>query len=367
MKILFTTNIPVPYRIDFFNELGKYVDLTVVFERTEAHTRNSSWLKTNFNNFKGIFMRGLSVGDDCAFCPEIINIIKSGRFDKIIVGTYYSPTGILATEYMRLHHIPFSFSGDGGFVKNENKVKYMIKRHLQGDGELYFSPSLKGDEVIRSLGVPEGKIRRYSFTSLWEKDILKRTISEKEKFLIRKKLKMREDFIILGVGRLLELKGWDTLLELADPLGGAVGIYIVGGDPVGTYYERIAEKLKTSNVHFVDFKEKSELAEYYKAANVFVLPTHGDVWGLVINEAMAYGLPVITTNQCIAGLELVKSNENGFLTEANDSEAVFEHIMQLLHDKSLCARMGERSLQIIQNYTIEKMAFDYYSALIEEN
>jgi len=48
MKILFTTNIPVPYRIDFFNELGKYVDLTVTFERVEAHTRNSKWLNCGF-------------------------------------------------------------------------------------------------------------------------------------------------------------------------------------------------------------------------------------------------------------------------------------------------------------------------------
>lgn len=75
-KALFLTNIPVPYRMDFFNELGKYVDLTVVFERTHAKTREDSWLESECKNFQGIFMKGIPVGDDCAFCPEIISMEK---------------------------------------------------------------------------------------------------------------------------------------------------------------------------------------------------------------------------------------------------------------------------------------------------
>jgi len=309
-------------------------------------------------------MKGISIGDDSAFCPEIISIIKSGSFDNIIVGIYYSPTGILATEYMRLHNISFSFSGDGGFIKSENQIKHMIKCHLQSSGEMYFSPSKKGDEVIRDFGVAKERIRRYFFTSLRKTDIQKELVSHKEKSAIREKLKMKEHFIVLGVGRLLDFKGWDTLLKLANPLGDNVGIYIVGGHPDGTCLEPLVKKLQSLNVHFVDFKQKNELAEYYKAANIFVLPTHGDVWGLVINEAMAYGLPIITTNLCVAGLELVKPNENGFLTEVNDTSAIFKHITQFVNDESLCDRMGECSLQIIRDYTIENMALDYYNALI---
>ena len=54
------------------------------------------------------------------------------------------------------------------------------------------------------------------------------------------------------------------------------------------------------------------------AADAFVLPTREDIWGLVINEAMAYGLPVVTTDRCNAGLELIKNNVNGYVVHVDD-------------------------------------------------
>ena len=63
-------------------------------------------------------------------------------------------------------------------------------------------------------------------------------------------------------------------------------------------------------MHFIAFQEKEMLEKYYIAADVFILLTRGDVWGLSINEAMANALPVITTDRCIAGIELVEQNGN---------------------------------------------------------
>ena len=62
----------------------------------DAKTREDSWLESECKNFQGIFMKGIPVGDDCAFCPEIISIIKNGKYDIIIVGAYYTPTGMMA-------------------------------------------------------------------------------------------------------------------------------------------------------------------------------------------------------------------------------------------------------------------------------
>ena len=57
-------------------------------------------------------------------------------------------------------------------------------------------------------------------------------------------------------------------------------------------------------------------------ADIFVHPTETDVWGLVINEAMAHGLPIITTDGCVAGLELVKNNDNGFIIPVNNIDII---------------------------------------------
>lgn len=361
-KLLYTTNIPSPYRVEFFNELGKYVDLTVAYERKSAKTRNDDWLGNKATNFKAVFMKGIAIGDDTAFCPEIVKMILNGSYDRIIIGAYYTATGILATELLRILKKPFSFSGDGGFVHHENLIKRMIKNHLQSGGEMYFSPSNCGDQVLYNAGYRKDQIKRYAFTSIKEKDILSEPVSEAERTELRRVLGVSETKMVLGVGRLLYCKGWDTLLDMAERFGPEVGIYLVGGDPRGSCYESYLEK-GLPNIHFVDFKQKAELAKYYKAADVFVLPTHGDVWGLVVNEAMAYGLPVITTKTCVAGLELVRDGKNGYLFEANKRDELFIRINNILSNTELRISMSAHALATIRSYTIEKMVNDYLKAL----
>ena len=92
------------------------------------------------------------------------------------------------------------------------------------------------------------------------------------------------------------------------------------------------------------------------ASDLFVLPTRKDVWGLVINEAMCYGLPVITTDKCVSGLELVKDYENGFITPVNDSKNLAEKIRKVMKDNELSAKMSKNNLIKIKKYTIENMA-----------
>lgn len=113
------------------------------------------------------------------------------------------------------------------------------------------------------------------------------------------------------------------------------------------------------NVHFVGFGSKDILTEYYKAADLFVLPTREDTWGLVINEAISFGLPVITTGRCVAGTELVHCGENGYIVPVNDSIALGERIMEVLSNSELCSRVSQRSLEIANKYTIENMAAEH--------
>ena len=86
------------------------------------------------------------------------------------------------------------------------------------------------------------------------------------------------------------------------------------------------------------------------------MPTREDIWGLVINEALANGLPVITTDKCVAGLELVRNNENGFIIPSENIDALFEKMNIIINSDELINKMSSRSLEVVQEYTIEKMA-----------
>ena len=118
-----------------------------------------------------------------------------------------------------------------------------------------------------------------------------------------------------------------------------------------------------TNVHFIPFREKEDLVSIYKCADLFVMPTREDIWGLVINEAMANGLPVISSNKCIAAIEMVKEGCNGFIYQCEDVAGLAHKIEFIFSNPLLASKYSEASLETIKNYTIEKMAFDHYNFL----
>ena len=350
MKVLHIANIPSPYRVDYFNKLGKLCDLTVVFERADSSERDKSWKKNEFINFKGVICKGKKIGVDAALSVEPIKYINRNRDGWIIIGNALSFTGALEILYMKRKKIAYWIEGDGAFPGNEKVggIKYRVKKYLISGADGYLSTCLNHDKYYIKYGADKNKIFRYPFTSISEENIIKKVMSNEDKMIIREKLGMKEEHIIISVGQYIYRKGFDILIEASKRLGKEIGVYIIGGKD---YRIMVNEP----QIHEVPFKVTTELVEYYRAADIFVLPTREDIWGLVINEAMANGLPVLTTNRCNAGLQLIKNGENGYIVPVDNVEAMVDRIKRLLFSDNL-EKMGNESLKTIREYTIEKMA-----------
>ena len=86
----------------------------------------------------------------------------------------------------------------------------------------------------------------------------------------------------------------------------------------------------------------------------FVLPTREDVWGLVVGEAMAKGLPVITTNKCLAGLEMIRDGENGFVVAVENVQELADKILFLYENPQICIEMSKNNIAVMREYTIEE-------------
>ncbi len=363
MKVLFLANLPSPYRALFFAELGKLCDLTVIYERESASNRNEKWKAKTENTYRAIFLNGLKTGTDNSICPGIIRYLRKEKFDKYVVGMYSTYTAMIAITYFRIHHIPFYLSTDGGFIQEESQIKFKIKKHFISSASWWLCPSDKAKDYFVHYGAQKDRTFKYPFTSLLRKDIEEASVlSYFEKLKIRAKHGLTEEFILLSVGRFSYEggygKGYDTLLEAAEYLPENIGVYIVGDEPTEEFLNWKKEK-NLNHVHFVGFKEKKELAEFYAGSDVFILLTKRDVWGLVINEAMCFGLPIITTKQCLAGLELVHQNTNGFLVEATDVNATVSAIKDCFSDREYLYRMGFESRKLIEGYSIENMAYEH--------
>lgn len=373
-KILYITTIPSPYRVAYFNELGKKCDLTVLFEKAGSDERDALWRQYKFKNFKGIILPGRKLSVNTAFCPTILKYLKT-TWDEIVCCDVSTLTGMLAIQYMKLKKVKYWIEGDGAFAKNGKGFKEQVKKHFISGAYGYFSTSKSHDDYYVTYGADKNKIRHYMFSSVLDSKIInlgsggvEQQIKRREdlRCQARRELGMDENaVIVLTIGQFIHRKGFDVLLNAVKMLDEKTKIYFVGGIPTGEY-KNICKEKQLRNIYFEGFKNSDILAKYYTAADIFVLPTREDVWGLVINEAMAYALPVITTTKCIAGLEMVKDDYNGYLVEPDNILELADRINKMASSKELRNKCTINARNVGKQYTIETMTKTHEVLYTEE-
>ena len=124
------------------------------------------------------------------------------------------------------------------------------------------------------------------------------------------------------------------------------------------------------NIHFVGSVKPENRAMYYSAANLFVLANtyKGKVepWGLTVNEAMSFSLPILATNATGSAIDLVFSGINGYVIDASKLEKELPYyIEKILSDDELEKIFGKNSKMIISNYTFDHMA-EAFKAAVEK-
>ena len=354
-RVLFITNYASPYRVCFYDELAKHMDVTVLFsDRIESKKhRSADWFIPGEGRFHGVQLeKRLFTYRDRDLCLDVVKWLKQ-PWDAIVVCGYAYPTTILAMAWMRLHRIPFYMEVDGGLIRQDSLPNYWFKRLLVSQANWWISSGEHTTRYLCHYGAKKERVYRYPFTSLWKKDILPKVPSPEEKYRLRQELGMKEKKIVLYVGRYDPKKGMDDLLHAVPELTEDAGVYFVGGEPDDAHLAFCKEKA-LEQVHFVGFRRKEELSGYYQAADILVLPTKSDVWGLVVNEAMSMGLPVITTDKCVAGLELIENGVNGYVYPVEDQRSLIGSINTALAGDY--RKMGEAALETSRYYTIENMA-----------
>jgi D-inositol-3-phosphate glycosyltransferase len=178
-----------------------------------------------------------------------------------------------------------------------------------------------------------------------------------------------EDRMVLFVGRIEPLKGLDTLIEAMSNLQleekQRVHLAIIGGDPAASPREMSGEMARLQKlcddlsvgqtVVFLGKRDQDKLPYYYSAAELVVMPSHYESFGMVALEAMASGTPVIASE--VGGLAyLVKDGETGFTIPDQEPDTLCEKISWLLNDHELHASMSQRAVEYAQDYAWEKIA-----------
>jgi glycosyltransferase involved in cell wall biosynthesis len=241
--------------------------------------------------------------------------------------------------------------------RSVSNIKHKLKSWIVNEADGYIVPGNAQKNYLIDLGAKEDRI--YIAPNAVDSNFFTCETQRYRQQKTRWKEKLGiKGSVILYVGRLIDEKGIPELLEAFTKISGnkQVTLVIVGNGSQAREYHSYTQQHKLDNVVFAGFQPQSALPQYYGIADIFVFPTRSDTWGLVLNEAMAAGLPIICSDAAGAAPDLVVNGKNGYLVPVRDVEKLSEALQILVEDESLRERMGLHSHEIIANYTPQKMA-----------
>jgi glycosyltransferase involved in cell wall biosynthesis len=168
---------------------------------------------------------------------------------------------------------------------------------------------------------------------------------------LRQKLGIADqDVVYLFVGKLEPRKAPDLLIEAFKGVDSVKTRLIVVGTGVMESWLRAQA---SDRVQFVGFQNQSAISHWYAASDVLVLPSSsGETWGLVINEAMASGLPIIASDKVGAAMDLVAHERNGYVFKSGDPVSLADAMRRMIADSSRLEEMGKRSIEMITNWSV---------------
>lgn len=134
------------------------------------------------------------------------------------------------------------------------------------------------------------------------------------------------------------------------------GLILVGDGPQKEDIVKYVKEHNIKNIFMPGFQQKEDVPKFFAVSDIFTLPSISEPWGLVVNEAMAAGLPVLVSRRCGCHPDLVKEGINGFSFDPFDNNELFDLMSNTINAKYDLPGMGKASLNIIKDYTPERAA-----------
>jgi len=351
MKVLTLSTIPAPYRIAVFKGLSSVYETTVFFERIKDGERNKDWFEKR--------------ADGCDYyllCEEDgrqayeKSLKKINEYDLVLC---YEPFTKTARKLQRLcmrKRVPYIINADGALGINRNPIKKIVKSFYIKRAKKCFSGCKRAEEYFLYYGAKREQIARHNFTSLYSREVLNEPINIEEKSRLKVQLGIKNVLTFISVGQFIHRKGFDILLNSWKKMRDErCQLIIIGGGNLRSQYEEMIAQYEISNVIIRDFIPHNQIIEYFKACDYFVMPTREDIWGLVVNEAMAVGMPVISSDHCTAANELVVHGMNGFIYPVEDTEQLYNTLNMLLKGSSQYRKLSQNALNTVSGFTYENI------------
>jgi glycosyltransferase involved in cell wall biosynthesis len=373
LRLALITEIISPYRIPLFNALAKQgdVDLHVIFlAETDPDLRQwkvykdeikfsyqvlPSWRK-RVGRYNWLLNRGLGSALS-AFAPDVV-----------LCGGYNYVASWQALLWSRMKQVPFLLWSESNVqdIRRAHEIVEFAKSEFLSRCSGFVVPGRSAGDYLRAHKVREESI--FAAPNAVDNELFATAALEARRNagMRRTELSLPKRYCLF-VGRLIREKGVFELLSAYAKLDKAireqVGLVLVGDGAERNHLEAFASTISPGSVIFPGFAQRELLSCYYALAEVLILPTYSDPWGLVVNEAMACGLPVIVSKVAGCAADLVKENWNGLLTLPRDESSLLTAITKIASQPELRNIMSTNSSRHIAHYSPEAWSRGIMQAL----
>lgn len=326
MRVALLTNFVAPYRIPLFRALADRVsalrifvstamehdrnwepdwaDLDVVVQR--SRTLRRTWRHERFRQAYELHLPWDTLAQLRRFEPDVVLSGELGMRTALSLA-YGRAAGVPVAIWATLtEHLEVS----------RGRVRRLVRPALVRGARRVIVNGESGARYVRSLGYPDEGIERVP------------QCIDPEPFLALP-LSRPADAPLLHVGHVSELKGVELLLRALPRVGRPVHLVMVGDGPLRRRLEAMAHP-DGVRVEWAGPVPYADLPAHYAGARALVFPTFGDEWGLVVNEALASGVPVMGSDHAQAVDELVRDGENGWRFRPDDEDAVAAAVRRVL-------------------------------------
>jgi glycosyltransferase involved in cell wall biosynthesis len=323
-RVMFLSEIPTPYRLPLYRRLMEEpsLDIEVVFcaagEPDRPWTLHDELEGIPHRVLRGIHPRVQTKRNTFVYeiNPGIVRLLARARPDLLVVGGYAVFAEQMAFALAPMLRVPFLIHSETHLDKHRPGWLSRLKRTVlpvafkRAAGGL--AAGSRAADYLAAHGIPRERIRIFPNTIDVDayRDLAKAARARATEIRTRRNLPRH---FVLFAGRLVEAKGLTDLLAARDQLGAdAPPLVVAGTGPLG------AVARARPGVHAVGFQDPEALIELYALADWCAVPSRDEPWGVVVNEALACGCPVVATDAVGAAHDLVRAGIDGVVVPAGD-------------------------------------------------
>jgi len=351
-NLLFLTVMPSPYQQQLFQALHSdgRLRIRVLYYTCKALDRN--WDDPRISPYEQV-LPGKTIrwlGCSAHLNPTVAGALQREGSDLFVLSDYSAPTTQIAMRWLNRRKRKWVFWGEiPGFRRRTNLGNFM-RDQLQ-------RPIANGASAIAAIGSEAVSVYKALFPNVpvfnvpYFCDLSTFQLASK-----RRAGENRSAINILFSGQLIERKGVDVLIRafiMISDRAPKLHLKLLGiGADVERFRKLVPSRL-TARVHFLGFRQTDALPKIFAQADIFVLPSLHDGWGVVVNEALGAGLPIIVTD-CVGARELVEHGSNGFITRAGDADSLAEALLKLAQSAHLRSSFGFASAERAKQWNLNE-------------